>query len=296
MKSRIERVAELSMKLGGSHLADYGSIKSRHDYTQRQLMSCLVLKTYLKATYRGIIDLLEGHAGLRRVLGLKDKVPHYTALQKFNARQDVQAVCEAMIAQVGQASLRAQESAAGVSNLELAIDSTGLEPNSASAHYVSRAGRQKSRYVKLSLMIVCGSLLPLGLVLDWGPNCDKCQARELLDKSLGAAVSSGVSTPIKLFADAGYDGQWVHEHCREKWGVHSVIKPVIHRKDGKPGGKYRCEMTKRRLKKEGYGRRWHIESFISGMKRLCGSALSARKDLYLRRQAALRVLAYALHR
>lgn len=230
------------------------------------------------------------------MLGLGDKVPHYTALQKFNARQDVQAVCEAMIAQVGQASLRAQAAKAEASSLELAMDSTGLEPNSASAHYVSRAGRQKSRYVKLSLMIVCGSLLPLGLVLDWGPNCDKCQARELLDKSFKAAAGSAVSMPMKLFADAGYDGQWVHEHCREKWGVHSVIKPVIHRRDGKPGGRYRCEMTKRGLKKQGYGRRWHIESFFSGMKRLCGSALSARKELYLRRHTALRVLAYALPR
>ena len=297
MKSRIEQVAQLSMKLGARHLADYGSIKSRHDFTQRQLMSCLILKTYLKTTYRGVIDWLEGHSGLRRVLGLQHKLPHYTALQKFSARKDVQAVCETMIAHIGQAALKAAEKKSGAQQAtELAVDSTGLEPHSASAHYVSRAGRQKSRYMKLSLMIVCGSLLPLGLVLDWGPNCDKCQARELLDKSFSLAADSGAQAPLKLFADAGYDGEWVHEHCREQWGVHSVIKPVIHRADGKAGGKYRSQMTKRRLKKQGYGRRWHIESFFSGMKRLCGAALSARREIYQRQQTALRVLAYALHR
>lgn len=60
--------------------------------------------------------------------------------------------------------------------------------------------------MNLSLMIVCGSLLPLGLVLDWSPNCGKCQARELLDKSFGLAADSDERVPLKLFADAGYDG------------------------------------------------------------------------------------------
>jgi hypothetical protein len=44
MRSKVERVAELAMKLGAKHLADYGSIKSRHDFTQRQLMTCLILR------------------------------------------------------------------------------------------------------------------------------------------------------------------------------------------------------------------------------------------------------------
>jgi hypothetical protein len=38
----VERVAELAMRLGGKHLADYGSARSRHDFTQRQLMACLI--------------------------------------------------------------------------------------------------------------------------------------------------------------------------------------------------------------------------------------------------------------
>ena len=38
-RTTVERVAELAMKLGGKHLADYGSARSRHDFTQRQLMA-----------------------------------------------------------------------------------------------------------------------------------------------------------------------------------------------------------------------------------------------------------------
>jgi hypothetical protein len=288
MRTQVEKVAALAMKLGAQHLADYGSIKSRHDFTQRQLMSCLVLKTYLKCTYRGVVDLLEGHAALRKVLGMEDKLPHYTTLQKFHARAEVSAIVDVMIGHLAKNALRQAGTKA-----QVAMDSTGMEPGVASAHFISRSGRQRRRYVKLSLVVVCGSLLPLGLVTDWGPNNDKCQAAELIDKSLGAAAEH---PPQRLLADAGYDAEWVHSLCREIWGVESLIKAVVHRKDGLLGGTHRPEMTPRRLKRRGYGQRWHIESFISALKRRCGSALAARRHANLLKEAALRVLTYAIHR
>jgi hypothetical protein len=57
-KPLVEQVDELSMRLSQRHLADYGATRSRHDFTQRQLMSCLILRAYLKTTYRGVLDLL----------------------------------------------------------------------------------------------------------------------------------------------------------------------------------------------------------------------------------------------
>jgi hypothetical protein len=51
-QTTVERVTELTMRLGGRHLADYGSARSRHDFTQRQLMSSLILRAYLKTTCR----------------------------------------------------------------------------------------------------------------------------------------------------------------------------------------------------------------------------------------------------
>lgn len=38
------------MALGRRHLTPYGSVKSRKDFTQPQLMACLNLRTYLKTT------------------------------------------------------------------------------------------------------------------------------------------------------------------------------------------------------------------------------------------------------
>ena len=69
-------VAKLSMRLGRRHLSRYSSIKSRHDFTQRQLMACLILRAYTKTTYRGIIELLAVSGELRAALGLS-KLPHY---------------------------------------------------------------------------------------------------------------------------------------------------------------------------------------------------------------------------
>jgi hypothetical protein len=46
----------------------------------------------------------------------------------------------------------------------------------------------------------------------------------------------------------------------------------------------------------GYGRRWHVESFLSGLKRTTGSALRARGERALFAEAAVRVLAYSVRR
>jgi hypothetical protein len=254
-------------------------------------MACLVLKVYLKTSYRGVVDFLEGHSGLRKVLGLEARLPHYTCLQKFSARSEVLAIAEKLIGAIGAASLRQQGPKSA-----LVLDSTGVEISGASAHFLSRTGRKRRKYLKISLSVICGSLLPLSLTLDWGPRKnDLSQTFELLHKSLSLADESA-SLPATLYADAGYDADWVHGVCREVWGVESWIKPHRQRADGTLGGVYRPEMTPQKLKKHGYGLRWHVESFISGLKRLCGSTLSARKENTQQREAAFKVLAYALHR
>ena len=47
---QIQKVADWAMRVSRPSLADYGATRSRHDFTQRQLMSCLILRAYLKTT------------------------------------------------------------------------------------------------------------------------------------------------------------------------------------------------------------------------------------------------------
>ena len=96
-RPQLEQVAALAMKLGGRHLADYGATRSRKDFTQRQLMSCLILRAYLKTTYRGVLEHLKNCPALRRELGLEDKLPHYSTLAKFSARSQVLAIADAIV-------------------------------------------------------------------------------------------------------------------------------------------------------------------------------------------------------
>ena len=141
-------------------------------------MTWLSLRADLKSTYRGLLDILTGHGQLRAVLGMEEKLPHFTTLQKFSARSRVLEIADALIARIGQAALRRQ--AKVEAEVAVAIDATGMETTVASAHFVRRAGRQRRRWVKLSLSVVCGCLFPLGLVMGWGPTNDKSDAPALL--------------------------------------------------------------------------------------------------------------------
>jgi hypothetical protein len=281
----IEQVATLAMQLSRPYLTDYGATRSRHDFTQRQLLSCLILRAYLRTTYRGLLSLLAGHERLRACLGLTDKLPHFTTLQKFSGRSQVAAIAQKIIHQVGRAVLQVS---AGTQSA--AMDSTGLDLQGPSAYFETRRGKRHRHYIKLSAIVLCGSLFPLAVVLDRGPSNDRVQVPELLRQAQAAGQ------PAQLLADAGYDAEWIHVYCREGWGVESLIVPNGQRTDGQRNGHWRAQMSAPHLRDRGYGKRWGIETFFSALKRTMGSALSTRQPATQLTEAAIRVLAYVLRR
>jgi hypothetical protein len=281
----IEKVAELAMRLSQRHLADYGAVTSRHDFTQRQLLSCLILRAYLKTTYRGVLEVLAGNGRLRTVLGLAEQLPHYTTLQKFSARSRVLEITQAIIARIGAAALKN-----GGDQQSAAMDSTGLATTGASAYFNSRRGKRCRSYIKLSALVLCGSLFPLAVVLDRGPSNDRVQVPQLLQQA------QALGQPKQLLADAGYDAEWIHAHCREVWGVESLIVPNGQRADGTRNGRWRAQMSPEHMKARGYGQRWAVESFFSALKRTVGGALSTRRPDTQLAEAAIRVLTYVLRR
>jgi transposase len=285
-KPEIEGVADLAMRLSGPYLADYGATRSRKDFTQRQLMSCLILRAYLKTTYRGLLDVLAGSASLRACLGLEDKkLPHYTTLQKFSARSQVGAIAQSIIGRIGRAAMEA-----GGNQEPAAMDSTGLDTTSASAYFQTRRGERRRSYIKLSAVVLCVSLFPLAVVLDRGPSNDRVQVPALLKQA------QATGQPTQLLADAGYDAEWLQARCRQDWGVESLIVPNSQRADGGRNGRWRAQMSAQHLRARGYGKRWAVESFFSAFKRTMGAALTARKPATQLAEAAIRVLAFVLRR
>lgn len=282
----VERIAAMAMRVSQKYLSDYGATRSRHDFTQRQLMTCLILRVYLKTTYRGVLDLLAAAPPLREQMGLAEKLPHFTTLQKFSTRSQVMAIAQKLVSEIGQ-----QAVAHAPEQTELAMDATGLARTTVSDYFTSRRGRKFRRWVKVAVVVVAGSLLPVALAIDLKPTHDCVQARSLLMQSQAV-----IQQPAKLYADAGYDAEWIHEHCREQWGVASIIPAVPRRADGTAGGKWRSQMTPEYVRQQGYNRRWGVESFFSGLKRTIGSSLSARRPDQMLAEAALKVLAYTLRR
>jgi Transposase DDE domain len=277
-RNRLVRVAELALAAGRAELPDYSCPKSPRKFTQPQLLACLVVKAYQRQTYQGAADLLAASDALRAALGLT-RVPDQSTLCRFADRAAGPAVIDRVLGRV-----LAQ---AGPAVGDAAMDSTGLDPGTASAHYQARRGTTHAGYVKVSVVVLCGSLLPLAVVVSRGPRPDATEAPDLL------ARARAKGTPARLFADRGYDAESVHRFCYEEWGTESYIPPVIKRKDGTAGGRYRSRMTE--LPAD-YGKRWHAESFFSGLKRTTGSRLAARKPAAQDAEAALRVLAYAVRR
>ena len=78
-----------------------------------------------------------------------------------------------------------------------------------------------------------------------------------------------------LYADAGYDAEWVHLLGREMLGVRTIIPAGIGRPTDKPPtGDYRRLMSQR-LHLTSYGQRWQDETVFSMIKRRLGSAVNA---------------------
>ena len=278
-------VTRLSLVVARRQLNDYSCPKSKHTFTQPQLLACLVLKAYAKRTYRGTVELLEAGNDLRAALGLS-KVPAHTTLKEFADRVLSPRLLDAAVAQV--LALLQERRGGGLVVREVACDSTGVEATCASAHFVSRARRCRKGYVKLSLAVACTSVVLVAMALSVGPSNDLCEARELLWRAASRCRADW------YFMDRGYDAEWPHALCAAA-GATSYIPPVPKAADGtiKSGpGRVRCG----RHVPYHYGRRWHAESFISGMKRTCGSTLAARSEPALLVEAGLKALAYAIRR
>ncbi len=70
-------------------LPEYAHRCSPKKFTHHQLLACLVLKTFYRTDYRGVVAMLAEWSDLRAAIGLND-VPHFTTLHK-TAQEPVKA-------------------------------------------------------------------------------------------------------------------------------------------------------------------------------------------------------------
>jgi hypothetical protein len=275
---QIVGVVKLALRLARRHLADYAHINAPKKFTQPQLFACLILKAHMGCTYRKTEELLILMPAVREAIGL-DRVPRFTTLQTFADRPEILALIDSVLASIGRAIAKQQPQ-------DAAMDGTGLEVTSASAHFVSRAGRSRTRFVKVMLGVLCAAVIPVSLVVDWGPSHDMKQAWTLREKM------QSTCTPTMLWGDGAFDAERWHQANWEGWGVPSYAPTRVMSNDGHVHGLYRKAFSEMRPNE--YGRRWMCESVNSGIKRTSGSTLRSHKQNTLFAEAALKVAAYAI--
>jgi hypothetical protein len=278
-KETLLRFMKLALAVAEKELPTYSHRFAPHRYRLAQLCVCCLLKVLLRQDLRGIEALLVVSPELCKALGLK-RVPDHSTLCRFERRWLTPERLDRMLGTVCEK--------AGVKQGAVAADSTGLEASTATPYFEVRRGGRRKAYLKLSLLVALSGFLAVSAVASSGPSNDKEQLPPLL-----AGLEKRL-TASEFLADAGYDAEWVHEWCRDRHGIESWIPPVIHRGDGKVGGRWRKVMAQGLPKN--YGRRWGAETFISGLKRTVGSVLQARSLPGQKAEAILRTLVYSLRR
>jgi len=268
------RVVREALAVATGRLRPYAHKFSPKKFTQPQLFACLVLKTFLKTDYRGVVAHLADHSDIREALGLTT-VPHFTTPQKASRRLLRQPGARRLFRTTVRRFLRRRHRLK-----RAALDSTGLDCGHASPHYVRRRnGYAKhwqtvsySRYAKLEAAFDCDSHLMVGVLTGRGPQPDINRFVPLLDATL-----ANVRVDAAL-ADAGYDSEPNHRHARDRRGVRSFMPAKHGRPTTKlPSGRYRRRMKQRLNKNYGhYGQRSQAESGFSMFKRRLGSTVNAR--------------------
>jgi hypothetical protein len=283
-------VARHALALANEHLPLYAHRYSPKTYTQPQLFVCLVLKTFFRTDYRGLVGILKDFDALQAFLDLK-RVPHYTTLQKASRRLLKAPYAKRLFHGTVRRFLGRRQ------RLKLAaMDSTGLDYGRRSAYYVRRrhAGQSKEKrvyyahFAKLEASFDCRSHLILAAQMSRGPRPDVDRFKPLLDATLET------SRPKSILADAGYDSEGNHQHARVTRRVRSFIPATIGRPTTKPlRGRYRRQMKQRLNKHYGqYGQRWQAESGFSMIKRCIADTVQGRSQWSQRRELWLIVITY----
>lgn len=288
-----KRVLEEAYAVGKLALPKYAHRFSPKTFTQPQLFACLVLKEFLRVDYRGLAEHFNDAPELRATIELK-KTPHFTTFQKASRRLLKAARARRLL----DATLRRAQQRGWKRRIKrAAMDSSGFEAHHASRYFVRRRakgqkgqGKQQAmtyrHFPKAALIADCDSHLALGVHFERGPSNDLGHFGKLFCQVIR---KHRIDT---LYADAGYDAEWVHEVVREEFGTRTIIPPKIGRPTDKPpSGSYRRWMHYH-LKRTRYGQRWQVETVFSMIKRRLGDTLAACSYWSQQRAAWLKVIAH----
>jgi hypothetical protein len=272
-------------------LPPYRHLKSPKKFTQHQLAAILILREFFKTDYRGIEAIIKDSRDLRKILELRDEVPHFSTLQKAAHRikkHELDALLRGFLDLAVRTKVLKK-------NIPLsAIDGTGFETRHISSYFVRRRAKGEpniyqtttyTRYPKAGIVVDCRTHCVLSIVPGRGAGPDVIHFKRAVREA-----EKNIHLRI-LTADAGYDSESSHVFARER-GICTIIPARIGRPSVTlPKGKWRKIMATR-FNKKLYGQRWQVETVNSMVKRVLGSAMRARSYWSQCRELMLRFLTH----
>lgn len=257
----------------------YSAKHSKKTFTNHQLFKLMVLKTYLRRDYRRFVDELK-ESKIPAKLGM-DRIPHFTTIQKFAQRQNIQNLEKTLLKFVELAPKK-------INNI--GFDATGFTMTYASKHYEKRIERviEKKDFIKSNICFDLENLLILGVKIRKKSRHDMKDMKSLWNKIKNLVFKN-------VFADKAYDGNWFHQLIFE-----SGRKSYIHIKQEdipiyKTHGRYR-KLAKRIRKNSKKGKRSLCETINSIVKRVFDSVLHARNLATQKIELLFKFITYNLER
>lgn len=268
----------VSFKTAKMYLSEYSCEKSKHTYTQSQLMALLCLMKRLKVDYRLFALIIQLMPEIQLILGLND-IPHYTTLQKFFKRIKSEVIDEIMDLTVEQFDIK---------NPWVALDGTGHSCDQASTYFTDKIKKQNKKwrksFTKNQIAIDTTNQVILSHKVVKGPRHDSKDAIALIRKTKKYK-------PIGFSLDKAYDSEEIHTVIHEELNSSSLIPLKKRAKKGKYRIGSRSIFTKPK-----YHQRCIVETVISVIKRVFGDKNQSRSDKLRNKETKLKNLCYDIYR
>lgn len=247
----------------------------------------LALRQRMDKSYREFCDIMDVCTEISNALGIS-KVPHFTTLQKAAKRMRI-TFLEKIMAGFILFTMAI--------HVRLGIDSTGLQPTHASAHYVKvlkkdkKMRRKVKNHIKLSTLVELGKQIIISQKIRRGPANDNRDFSPVVEK--GKEILDQAGKDVKSFdADKGYDSEENHRTAVEDLNAEDRIKiknkeVPIHR----TRGTYR-KKAKRRINRLRANYRSKNETTFSTLKRINGSMIRSLKVSMQNKEVLFKEIAY----
>lgn len=277
-KNAYKKLTDLAKQvLNQKQVPLYRTKFSKKEFTTYQLLVLLFAKTYENKGYRAFVEFLEA-SKLPNWLRLK-KIPHFTTLQKFAERLNVQFL-ESLL--IESASVKAFDRAG--------VDGTGLTFRNPSRHYEKRVGKliKKKDFLKCTIVSDLDHQLILAVKMRKKARHDTLDFLPLWNKVK--------KIPFKWFyMDRGYDADYCHQAIYDAGKISFGDLKYLHLPIWRTRGPARKRAKKHRIHRK---KNWRAltESINKAIKAKFSSVVNAKKLHTQKVEVLLKLITYNLYR